>query len=301
MTEPPWLVRPKREALAMRPRLPHAMLVQGPEGWGQERLASAVALELLGLDASRAAAEVAHPDLRWLAPEGGAIRVDAVRAVAEFLVRTPHLAPRKVAVLAAAERMNANAANALLKTLEEPPEGSFILVCTGQPGRLLPTIRSRCQRIEVRPGAPAEVLAWLAAAEVDMEQAGYLAVEYGGAPFAALAAWQRDQAPLWPALAAAGRDAGGIGALAEERREEDLADLAGRWLCILHWQLRRLAGQGKATAALLAFAADLALLRQAAALNPALNKPLQLRRLLLRWRELWPLLPSAPPRLAPMR
>ena len=281
----------------MRPRLPHAMLVQGPAGWGQERLAGALALELLGLDPNRTAAEVAHPDLRWLAPEGGAIRVDAVRGLVEFLVRTPQLAPRKVAVLATAERMNANAANALLKTLEEPPPESFVVACTGQPGRLLPTIRSRCQRIEVRPGTPADVLAWLADAGADLEQAGYLAVEYGGAPFAALAALENGQAPLWPALAAAGRDASGIGAWAEERREEDLADLAGRWLCILHWQLRRLAGQGEAASALLGFAADLALVRQTALLNPALNKPLQLRRLLLRWRQLWPLLPSTPPRL----
>ena len=297
MTEPPWLEAPRRQLLAMRPRLPHAVLVQGPAGWGQERLAGVVALELLGLDPNRVAAEVAHPDLRWLAPEGGAIRVDAVRALAEFLVQTPQLAVRKVAVLAAAERMNANAANALLKTLEEPPAESFVIACTGQAGRLLATIRSRCQRIEVRPGAPADVLAWLAAAGADAEQAGYLAVEYGGAPFAALAALESGQAPLWPALSAAGRDASGTGALAEERKDEELADLAGRWLCILHWQLRRVAGREEAVRALLGFAADLALVRQMASLNPALNKPLQLRRLLLRWRELWPLLPPVPPRL----
>ena len=290
----------------MRARLPHALLVQGPEGWGQEKLASALALDLLGAHAGRVAEETAHPDLRWLAPENGAIRVDAVRGVVEFLVQTPHLAPCKVAVLAAAERMNANAANALLKTLEEPPAASYIVICSGHPGRLLPTIRSRCQRIDVRPAPASEVLAWLATAGADAEAAAYLAVEYGGAPYAALAAVARNQAPLWPALAQVGEDASAIATAAEQRREEDLADLASRWLAIVHWLLRQAARhpppsrEGRAPgrlAAVLAFAEELAQLRQTATLNPALNKPLQLRRLLLLWRSLWPHLPAATPRL----
>ena len=287
----------------MRARLPHAILVQGPEGWGQERLASALALDLLGADAGRVAEETAHPDLRWLAPENGAIRVDAVRGVVEFLVQTPHLASCKVAVLAAAERMNPNAANALLKTLEEPPAASYVVICSGHPGRLLPTIRSRCQRIDVRPAPASEVLAWLATAATDAEAAAYLAVEYGGAPYAALAAVARDQAPLWPALADVGKDASTIATAAEQRREEDLADLASRWLAIVHWLLRHSARrpQDKASARLapvLAFADELAQLRQTATLNPALNKPLQLRRLLLLWHALWPQLPATTPRLA---
>ena len=291
----------------MRARLPHGILVQGPEGWGQERLASALALDLLGADAGRVAEETAHPDLRWLAPENGAIRVDAVRGVVEFLVQTPHLAPCKVAVLAAAERMNANAANALLKTLEEPPAASYIVICSGHPGRLLPTIRSRCQRIDVRPAPASEVLAWLATAGTDAESAAYLAVEYGGAPYAALAAVARDQAPLWPALMQVGKDASAIATATEQRREEDLADLASRWLAIVHWLLRHPVQRSQPSsevraparlAPVLAFAEELAQLRQTATLNPALNKPLQLRRLLLLWHALWPHLPAATPRLA---
>lgn len=299
MKEPPWLVAPRERALAMRPRLPHALLVQGPAGWGQEQVAAALALDLLGLEPGRVAAEVAHPDLRWLAPENGAIRVDAVRGIVEFLVQTPQFAPRKVAVLVAAECMNANAANALLKTLEEPPAESFIVLCSGHPGRLLPTIRSRCQRIDVQPAPTAEVLAWLAGTGADMVPAGYLAVECGGAPFAVMAALESGQAPLWPALAAVGRDAGAVATVADERREEDLADLAGRWLAIVHWLLRQCAAEAaaKAMPALVAFAEELSALREAALLNPALGKPLQLRRLLLLWRQLSPALPAATPRL----
>ena len=299
MTEPPWLAAPRRRALAMRARLPHALLVQGPEGWGQEQVAAALALDLLGLAPNRAAAEVAHPDLRWLAPENGAIRVDAVRGIVEFLVQTPQLAPRKVAVLAAAECMNANAANALLKTLEEPPAESFIVLSSGHPGRLLPTIRSRCQRLDLHPAPPGDVLAWLAASGADMEPAGYLAVEYGGAPFAAMDALAREQPPLWPALALVSRDAGAVAKVAEERREDDLAELAGRWLAIVHWLLRQSVAEGaaKAAPALMAFAEELLVLREAALLNPALGKPLQLRRLLLLWRRLSRALPASPPRL----
>lgn len=299
MTEPPWLAAARQRALAMRARLPHALLVQGPEGWGQEQVAAALALDLIGLEPGRAAAEVAHPDLRWLAPENGAIRVDAVRGIVEFLVRTPQLAPRKVAVLAAAECMNANAANALLKTLEEPPAESFIVLCSGHPGRLLPTIRSRCQRLDLHPAPLGEVLAWLAAAGAEMAPAGYLAVEYGGAPFAAMDALAREQPPLWPALALVSRDAGAIATVADQRREENLAELAGRWLAIVHWLLRQSVAEGVANAApaLLAFAEELIALRKAALLNPALGKPLQLRRLLLLWRQLSPALPAAPPRL----
>lgn len=282
----------------MRARLPHALLVQGPAGWGQEQVAAALALDLLGLEPNRVAAEVAHPDLRWLAPENGAIRVDAVRGIVEFLVQTPQFAPRKVAVLVAAESMNANAANALLKTLEEPPAESFIVLCSGHPGRLLPTIRSRCQRIDLHPAPPADVLAWLAANGVDMAPTGYLAVECGGAPFAVLAALESGQQPLWPALAAVSRDASAVATVADQRREEDLADLAGRWLAIVHWLLRHGAGEAKATPALVAFAEELSALREAALLNPALGKPLQLRRLLLLWRQLSPVLPAATPRLA---
>ena len=163
-TEPPWLAEPLRRLEGLAERLPHAILIQGPGGWGEERLANALATSLLGLPPGREAKEVAHPDLRWLAPEDDVIKVGAIRLLIDFLMQTPQLTPRKVAVVESAERMNPNAANALLKTLEEPPPESFVALATGAPERLPATVASRCQRIAIRRAPPADVLAWLNAA-----------------------------------------------------------------------------------------------------------------------------------------
>ena len=290
MTEPPWLHDALARVDAMRPRLPHALLIQGPAGWGEERVANALAVALMGLATDSVARETAHPDLRWLEPEGGLLKIDAIRQAIGFLMQTPQSAGRKVAVIQNAECMNLNAANALLKTLEEPPAESFLALCSGAPERLPATVRSRCQRIEIRPSANDTVLAWLADAGVTGKTAGYWMVEYGAAPFAILDAARNDRAPLWPALAEAGREPGNAVRVAEARREEDLADLAGRWLRIVHWLLRRSAPED--VAAVLDFAAELAASRRVALLNSALNRTLQMQRLLLLWSKLWPRLPA---------
>ena len=286
MSEPPWLQAPLRRVRALEERLPHALLIQGPPGWGEGRVANAIAIDLLGLRPNQAASEVAHPDLRWLEPEDGVIKIDAIRRIIDFLMQTPKLAGRKVAVIEDADRMNLNAANALLKTLEEPPAESFLALTTGAAERLLPTIKSRCQRIDVPPAPPAEVTTWLVAGGADAEAAGHLAVEYGGAPYAVLAALARDQAPLWPLLAQAGKTPAKARELADERRTENLADIVGRWLRIVHWLARR--SPAHELAPLLDFAFELSKVREAALFNSGLNRPLQLQRLLLMWGELWP-------------
>lgn len=291
MKVPPWLQIPLARVAAMKERLPHALLVQGPRGWGEEQVANALALGLLRLAPELDAAEVAHPDLRWLQAENGSIRVDAVRAVSEFLTQTPQLAGRKIAVLQDADCMNPNAANALLKTLEEPPAESFIALTSGAPERLLPTVRSRCQRIDVAAGETPQVLAWLGEQGVDVHLAGLLAVEHGGAPFSILAAAQQEQEPLWPLLTAAGRDAGAAYDLAEQRRNDDLADLLSRWWRIVHWLMRQGGVDRGDRDRLLGFAAELSKIRQAALLNSGLNRAVQLQRLLLMWCEVWPRLP----------
>ena len=141
------------------------------------------------------------------------------------------------------------------------------------------------------------MLAWLAQSNADAEQAGYLAVEYGGAPFAVLEAMKRSQAPLWPTLAKAGQTPGTNSDLVQAHRNDDLADLAGRWLHIVHWLARRVPRADLGP--ILDFAAALANVRRAALLNTALNRPMQLQRLLLLWAAVWPLLPAgAEPQLA---
>ena len=198
---PPWLETPHRRALAalQANRLAHALLVQGPPGWGQAVLARALALELLGRGAADAPddiAELAHPDLRWILPEGKGeqIKIDTVRALAEFASQTPQIALCKVAVLVPADALNDHAANALLKTLEEPPGSTYVLLVTEAASDLLPTIRSRCQRLDVVPAPRADVLAWIARTATANEALDDLAFELGFAPYP-LASAVRGAAP----------------------------------------------------------------------------------------------------------
>ena len=285
MNEPPWLSDALESVRGMGARLPHALLISGPRGWGGEHVVNALALDLMHLESSRDARRVAHPDLRWLQPEVGVIKVDAIREIVEFLVQTPQAAGRKIAVVEDADRMNLNAANALLKSLEEPPRDSFIALSTSAPEQLLPTVRSRCQNIRVRRGGNDEVRDWLQVAGVDLGQAGFWAVEYGGAPFAIAMASEQGQAPLWNSLEKAARSSAAARATGDALRDEDLVDLLARWLRITHWLVRRMALPGRAP--VLEFADEMQNVRRAALVNTGLNRTMQLQRLLLLWAELW--------------
>lgn len=285
MIEPPWLSDALASVRGMGSRLPHALLIHGSRGWGGELVANAMALDLMQLDSGRDARGVAHPDLRWLQPEDGVIRIDAIREIVEFLMQTPQAAGRKIAVLEDADRMNLYAANALLKSLEEPPSDSFIALSTSAPEQLLPTIRSRCQAIRVRRGGNDEVRNWLQAAGIDLGQAGFWAVEYGGAPFAIALAAEQGQAPLWNSLEQAARSPAAARATGDALREGDLVDLLERWMRITHWLLRRMAAPDRTP--VLDFACEMQNVRRAALVNTGLNRTMQLQRLLLLWAELW--------------
>jgi DNA polymerase-3 subunit delta' len=192
-----------------RGRLHHAWLLVGPEGVGKATFAYRAARRLLGarpepaygaLGADpddpvfRQVAGRAHPDLLVLERDDGeakarkSIPVDEARALPEFFAKSPGRAAYRVAIIDTADDLNANAANAVLKTLEEPPARGVLLLVSHRPGALLPTIKSRCRRLAFAP-PPAEAAAqWLMArAELDYEAAhGYLAMARG-APGRALA------------------------------------------------------------------------------------------------------------------
>src|SRR5207247_8495813 len=106
---------------------------------------------------SRQIAARANPDLMVIEREGPdgkprkVIPVDEARAIPEFFSKSPASAPYRVAIIDAADDLNVNAANAILKTLEEPPPKGVLLMVSHSPGRLLPTIRSRCRRLAFAP------------------------------------------------------------------------------------------------------------------------------------------------------
>ena len=282
MTLPSWLAGPAERfaQMAEDQRIPHAVLVDGPGGWGEALLAGRFALTLLGADTRADPRTLAHPDLRWVEPEDATLKVEQVRELIAFMHRTAG-GNAKAAVLDRAERMTVNAANALLKTLEEPPPGSYLVLVTSAPQRLPATVRSRCQRVAVQTVGRATVREWLAGQGFESPAIGPLLVELGGAPYRVLAALERGEPPIWEALKAVATGRTDALDAAAAWRNEDLAELCGRWLRHVH----RLASSRDAPGALLDFAAELTALRRAALANSGLARQVQLERLLLDWRR----------------
>src|SRR5437868_5021588 len=126
----------------------HAYLFYGPPGVGKRTAALAFAAELIG-DAGRVGRR-AHPDLYVVEPVGDQIRIDDVRELRRDLHMRPFEAERRVYLLFSAETMNEDAADALLKDLEEPPPYAVIVLVADDIGPLPETIRSRCQPIPFR-------------------------------------------------------------------------------------------------------------------------------------------------------
>jgi len=146
-------------------RAPHALLVTGPPGIGKAAFALTLARHVLGRGGRLPSDLEATPDFRRVAPDepGKAIVVDQVRALSEFIALTSAGGGYKFVLVDPADALNTNAANALLKTLEEPPPRSTLVLVTARPSLLLPTIRSRCQVIALSAPEPAAARAWLEA------------------------------------------------------------------------------------------------------------------------------------------
>ena len=135
-----------RAALAEGPA--HAYLFHGPAGVGKRAAAVAFAAELLGGD--ERVARRSHPDLYALEPLGDQIRIDAVRALRRDLHMRPFEADRRIYLVFGADLMNEDAADALLKDLEEPPPYAVIVLVADDLGPLPETVRSRCQAVPFR-------------------------------------------------------------------------------------------------------------------------------------------------------
>ena len=143
----------------------HAFLLHGPPGVGKKTAAYAFAAALLG-DARRVTTRT-HPDLYVLEPLGEMIRIDDVRALRHDLHMRPFEADRRVYLVLDADRMNEDAADALLKDLEEPPPYAVIVLVASELGPLPPTILSRCQLVPFRRLSERAVREWIAARQPD--------------------------------------------------------------------------------------------------------------------------------------
>lgn len=197
-------------------RLPHAFLLTGQEGIGLESLAVAMGQLLLCTSPLNGVAcgkckgcqllnAGTHPDLCVIRPEekGKQIKVDQVREVTEFIAKTAQQGGYKVIVIEPAEAMNLNAANALLKSLEEPTAKTLFFLVSFEASRLLPTIRSRCTQHVFTSPPFEQALEWLDG--MGLTNAEALLFETNNAPL---------QAKLW-------HEEGVL-----EKRQQILVDLA---------------------------------------------------------------------------
>ncbi len=181
-------------------RLPHALLLAGPAGLGKRafahRLANALLCEAPAAEgdacgqcrACRLLRAGSHPDHRMVQPaeDGKVIKIDQIREISAFLDHTAQYGGYKVVLLEPADRLNVHAANSLLKTLEEPPGASLLLLVTAHPARLPATLRSRCQLLRFEPPPPTVALPWLQARITEPLDIEALLAVAGGAPLAAL-------------------------------------------------------------------------------------------------------------------
>jgi DNA polymerase III subunit delta' len=187
----PWNESDFSKLLTERSALGHALLIHGPRGIGKLGLATAVAQALLceapGRVGKACGACAAcgwfgagnHPDFKWIEPENladpkprgaereaekrasGQITVNQVRELAAFLGTSSYRGGVKVILIHPAEALNINAANALLKALEEPPPGAIFLLVAHRPSYLPSTVRSRCRQVPLTRPAPEAAVAWL--------------------------------------------------------------------------------------------------------------------------------------------
>ena len=252
----PWHQKSWEALVRLVDKLPHALLIHGTPGIGKLALAERFAQYLLceartssgepcgRCDGCRWFVAGSHPDVRRIEPEilakrvaddeeagsqrpakpSSEIKIEQVRELADFLALGSHRGRLRVALVHPAEDMNAHAANALLKSLEEPPPGAVFVLVSHRPARLLPTVRSRCVALPIQAPAAEEALRWLGAQGLT-EGARWLAFA-GGAPLRALEYGRGAQAEAIGKMLAAiasGRTSE-LAGLVESR--EDLALLA---------------------------------------------------------------------------
>ena len=223
-------------------RLAHACLFDGPESVGKRSAALGLAKALCcteapgqgcgTCDACRRIETGQHPDVLSLAPAAQQYVIEQAREIVTIASTRPHEAPARVLILDRADALNPSSANCLLKTLEEPCPGNHLLLVTSAPDRLLPTIRSRTQRVRfaaLQPAALVEIAVRRGATRAQAETAASLASGQAGRLMQALES--EAESSLWSIVgnlrrAAAARGMGAIfDAAAEFSDKESRQDL----------------------------------------------------------------------------
>lgn len=148
-------------------RLPHALLFSGPDGIGKSLFAKALAQHLLQAETHRIEQEN-HPDFHMFRPEGksGNHSIESLRTLIDQVHEAPFEAWAKVFVICEAEKMQPAAANALLKTLEEPNPDTTLILLSSSPKDLLPTILSRCIQLSFQPLSEPNLISILKANQI---------------------------------------------------------------------------------------------------------------------------------------
>lgn len=178
--------------------LSHAVLLSGESGIGKTELANMAAMSILCKQAQPAACgechscklahAQTHPDLIRVSPEEGKkiISVDQIRLLMKEVYSTPQICENKVILISPADQLNHNAANALLKCLEEPPANTYFFVCTAFASRLPATVRSRCRINHINKPTHDVALRWLQNRDLETSNAEDRLLACGGRPLAAL-------------------------------------------------------------------------------------------------------------------
>jgi len=179
----PWQEKQKQRLLEMQKqqRFPHALLLTGPEGIGLTQFALTFAMQILCLNKEQKHANNnpdnacgncqgcqlfiagSHPDLLIIEPEeeGKQVKIDQIRELIEYVTLKSFSGNHKIAIIKAADAMNRATANALLKTLEEPPSQSMLFLLSHRPSNLPITIRSRCQKVGFQAACDDRAVNWL--------------------------------------------------------------------------------------------------------------------------------------------
>lgn len=178
------LLREQLERSIRTGRVAHATLISGPAGAGKTNLALEIAqalncvADLAPCGSCRQCVRILaakHADVRIIGESGHAVGIDEIRELQQDATLVPFEGRARVFVIIEAERMSGEAANSLLKTLEEPPASVYLILLTSNPAALLPTVRSRCRLLEIRPVSAKLIQTYLEETSgVDPELAGLI-------------------------------------------------------------------------------------------------------------------------------